>query len=196
MAFAPYALEIGQLTREWNALHDNLGQIFSRIVSPLNYNISGAVWYSTPSDAAQRKMLKAAYLAWGAIDTKTHPHAKADIKWLIDEVQILADQRNDAIHAPILVGKSSRTGGMIVEVDIFYGNPRAKKLYGKELIKELTWYRMRADTLKKFSVLVWLHLRRTDGSWPERPLLPTLGQIHLHRPSHHKNSSKSVQPRP
>jgi hypothetical protein len=103
-AFAPYALEIGQLTRAWNALHDNLGQIFSQIVSPLNNNISGAVWYSPTSDAAQRKMLKAAYLAWGAIDTKTHPHAKDDIKWLIDEVQVLADQRNDAIHAPILVG--------------------------------------------------------------------------------------------
>jgi hypothetical protein len=99
-AFAPYALEIGQLARAWNALHDTLGRIFSQIVSPGNYNISGAIWYSTPSDAAQRKMLKAAYLAWGAIDTKTHPRAKEDIKWLIGQVQALADQRNDAIHAP------------------------------------------------------------------------------------------------
>jgi hypothetical protein len=195
-AFAPYALEIGQLTRAWNALHDNLGQIFSQIVSPGMPHIPSAIWYSTPNDKTQRDMLKGAYLAFGAINSKTHPRAKEDIKWLMAESQRLSDQRNDAIHAPISVGMSMKSGEMIIAPDIFYGNPRAKKLYGKELLAELRWYRMCAVVLKNFSVLIWLHLRRTDGTWPERPLLPTLGQTDLHRPLHHKNSSKSVQSQP
>jgi hypothetical protein len=104
----PYALEIGQLTRARNALHDTLGEIFTQIVSPSNANVSRAIWYSIMSDKTQRDILKAAYLAWGAIDPKKHPKAKEDIKWLIKTVDNLGFQRNDAIHAPILVGKSAR----------------------------------------------------------------------------------------
>ena len=136
-AFAPYALEIGQLARAWNALHDNLGQIFSQIVSPARPNISTAIWYSTQNDRAQRNMLMEAYLAVGAINSKTHPKAKDDIKWLIDQVQHLADRRNDAIHTPISVGMSVASREMIIKPDIFYGNPRARKLYGKECFQSL-----------------------------------------------------------
>jgi hypothetical protein len=189
-AFAPYALEIGQLTRAWNALHDTLGEIFTQIVSPNNANVSRAIWYSILSDKTQRDILKAAYLAWGAIDAKTHPKA------LIKSVDNLGFKRNDAIHAPILVGKSMRTGEMFVSSDIFYGNPRAIKLHGKELLLELRWYRMSADVLKRFALSLWFCLKRSDGSWPQRPLLPTLGQTQNHRPSRHKNSSKSRQPLP
>jgi|SRR5580704_11853201 hypothetical protein len=195
-AFAPYAIEIGQLARAWNALHDQLGQIFSQIVTPARPNISIAIWYSTPSDRTQRDMLKDAYLAVGAIDSKIHPKAKEDIKWLIDQVQCLADRRNDAIHAPISIGRSVASGEMIIKPDIFYGNPRARKLYRKELLPELRWYRMCAVVLKEFSVLIWLCLRRTDGAWPEKPQLPTLGQTHFHRPSRRKNNAKRHRPQP
>ncbi|MEJ0093094.1 MAG: hypothetical protein WDN46_06600 [Methylocella sp.] len=194
-AFAPYALEIGRLTRAWNGLHNMLGEIFSRIISRNNVNISRAIWHSLMSDKTQRDILKAAYQAPGAIDSKVHPKAIADLKWLIKNVDDLGFRRNDAIHAPMLVGKYMRTGEMVVLPDIYAGNPRAIKLHEKELLLELRWYRMCADTLAKFAGVIWFHLGRDKGSWPERPLLPTLGQGQTDRASRRKKgNAKSSDP--
>jgi hypothetical protein len=38
-AFAPFAMEIGKLTRSWNILQENLGEIFAQIVNDTNHNI-------------------------------------------------------------------------------------------------------------------------------------------------------------
>lgn len=182
-AFAPFAQEIGQLARAWNALHDQLGQIFGQIVRPDNLNISRAIWFATQSDKAQRGMLRASSIAYFAINEKIHPKAKEDISWLLTKIDKLSDMRNNAIHAPIMIGMNTSSREMVIEPDVFYGNPRAINLKGKELLVELKWYRQTAEALRQFAILIWLHLRRIDGSWPHRPSLPTLSSTPAKAPS-------------
>ncbi len=180
--FAPFAMEIGKLTRSWNMLQENLGEIFARIVNDANRNIPLAVWYSTQNDRAQREMLRRAYASFGAINSRRHPRAKKDIKWLLDRCDSLADQRNDALHAPLVLAASEANKTIEVVPSYFLGNPRALKLNNKNILEELRWYRESAETLRQYALSIWFYLGRDDKSWPEKPLMPTLGQIHPRRP--------------
>lgn len=189
-AFAPFAMEIGKLTRSWNILQENLGEIFAQIVNDTNHNIPLAVWYSTHNDRAQREMLRRAYASFGAINNRRHPMAKEDIKWLLDRCDSLADQRNDALHAPLMLAISESNKTIEVMPAYFLGNPRALKLKNKNILEELRWYRESAETLREYALSIGFYLGQDGTSWPEKPLMPTLGQTHPHRPSRRKNNSK------
>jgi hypothetical protein len=192
--FAPFAIEIGELTRSWNILQENLGEIFAWIVNDSNPNIPLAVWYSTQNDRAQRDMLRRAHASFGAINNRKHPKAKEDIKWLLDRCDSLADQRNDALHAPLMLAISESNKTIEVIPAYFLGDPRAIKLKNKNVLEELRWYRQSAETLRQYALSIVSHMKADGKSWPERPLMPTLGQNHPHRPSHRKNTSKSRRP--
>jgi hypothetical protein len=127
-AFKPYAIEIGFLTRSWNLLHDNLGKIFGRIMEHPIPHVPIAVWYSATSDRTQREMLRAACAATFRVSPGKRPGLKDDIKWLLSKVQTLADQRNDAIHAPLVLITGDAFTGIEVMAAYFDGNPRAIKL--------------------------------------------------------------------
>jgi hypothetical protein len=178
-AFAPYANEIGLMTRAWNGLHEELGQIFGQIICPANQNIPRAVWHSILSDKAQRDILRAAATAPFAIDEQKYPKAKADITWLLDKTQQLSEPRNNAVHAPIMMSLDTQTHEIAVAPNIFSGNPRARKLHGKNLLKQLQWYRAQAQTYRQFALAVWFHLRRDGTTWPCRPTIPTLKSDNL-----------------
>jgi hypothetical protein len=87
---------------------------------------------SVKSDRAQRDMLRAAVNATNSERSKRLPKAPANLKWLLDRADALAEDRNNAVHAPC----SLYLGGSVSEMGaaFFNGNPRAKNLMGKELL--------------------------------------------------------------
>jgi hypothetical protein len=79
-------------------------------------------------------MLKAAVCATNSERSTKLPKAPDDLKWLLDRAEEVADARNNAVHAPC----SLFLGGSVSEMGASYfdGNPRAKRLMGKELLVE------------------------------------------------------------
>jgi hypothetical protein len=70
------------------------------------------------------------------------PKAKSEIVWLINYIDhSLADRRNDVIHSPFSF--MTDNSGTRLKSDFFSENPRAIKLFEKELLAEFTWYQHR-----------------------------------------------------
>jgi hypothetical protein len=174
--FAPYALAIGHLARSWNQLHENLCLIFCRVATRTNTNIGHAIWYDLKSDRVQRGVLKAACGAPGAIDTKNWPTALEDIDWLLEKTRGVADQRNAALHAPFMVGMETTTREMIIMSDFFPHNPFSKQLRGKDILSEISYYRVKCDILKEYAVSIWMALGHSERAWPSRPSWPNREQ--------------------
>jgi hypothetical protein len=172
--FEPYYPALGRTAHAWNHLQEELANLFSDLTHTDHLGL--ALWHSLKSDRSQRDLLEAAlkYFAQDEDWTARYPRANDDITWLLNETNKLADKRNDAIHAPITMG--IRTGELEIVPFSFYGNPRAKKLLGKQILREFEWYERCADTLRKFAVSVDAGLRGALPSWPERPQLPALQQ--------------------
>jgi hypothetical protein len=188
-AFAPYALQIGHLSRSWNQLHENLCGIFARVVSPHNRNIAYAIWHEQRSDRTQRGMLRSACEAHGAIDTNNRQTAIDDIRWMLERCRDLADQRNIAIHAPMFVGMDTATGEFMVEPHNFQNNPNANRLYGKAILHELRYFRAKSDALKEYALKIWFALGHTERTWPQRPTLPTREQLKPRKKSNRTTAS-------
>ena len=167
-----YSLELGRMVAEWNFLHDSLAYLFWQTTGIFNGSIPLAIWNSTNSDLSQRKMLK-------AVAEERYAHDKSpreEILWLISKIDTaLANRRNDATHAPVAT-RYSKGEVSIVPVDDA-GNPRAKGLVGKDVIKEIVWYRKMAAVLNEYAIDLHSALVPDKGrSLPPRPLLPTLNQ--------------------
>ena len=95
------------VSHEWNHLHEKLGELFAVVIDAERV-VALAIWYSTESDRAQRKMLKAAVNANPA-RWKAFPKATDDLKWLLDRTEEVAEHRNNAVHPPPPSG-SERSG--------------------------------------------------------------------------------------
>ena len=141
-------------------------------------------------------MLLAAVNAKGDEYWKAHGStAFEDVKWVIEKANnTMQDYRNDAIHAPcnLLI----EGGEFQILPAAFFGHPRAKKLRGKALIKEFAWYELYADTLKFYARAVYVSVGQTPNpaAWPQRPLLPGLGQAESRMEVHLRTHAK-VPPR-
>jgi len=172
--FEPYAIALGKLSHAWNHLHEALGQLFWATLGVQNGAIPLAVWYSSTSDHAQREMLRAAIAAAsGQPRFAKFPSAREDVSWLLKEVDKIRGIRNDAIHAPIGIQRESE--GFSVVPWSHMGNPRAKALLSKDLVKEYEWSSRKAGTLSGFAYLMSSSLWfPTTHGWPKRPKLPTL----------------------
>lgn len=191
-SFEPYANAVGKVAHSWNALQEELAYLFS-CVTEMDDSMSRAIWYSTQNDRAQREMLRAALSV--RAEFWEHPQQVAkDIVWLIDRANALADQRNDAIHAPcsIMLGDD----GFEVTPAYFYGNPRAQKLRDKDLLEEFAWCEASAEALTLYAKYAATVLSRGHGAWPERPLMPTRGQTQTRKGSRRQADAKPHQPPP
>ena len=137
------------------------------------------IWHSSKSDRGQRDMLEAALSAQATDEewTKKFPKADEDIRWLLHKVNGVAEQRNNAIHAPCSLGIDS--GELEIMPIVFFSNLRARKLSGKDILSEFAWYEKSADILKAFTREVASASMNHDrpSSWPDRPQLPTLEQF-------------------
>lgn len=177
-----YLQELGLVVASWNALHDELGRLFYVVTGAPNMKLALAVWNSTENDRAQRKMLRVAL----PFSLSELPRAKEngadwvriardEIKWILDRVDSLTDQRNDAVHSP-LIAELAEQKWKLTSFTIF-DHPRAKKLAGKDLLIQFKWYWKTAQVLSAYTQAVRLGLYAQPCSWPSRPSLPPLQPI-------------------
>jgi hypothetical protein len=185
-AFEEYYLAVGKVARAWNTLHESLGQLFVTVSGSDKVwteagaiKVALAIWYSVKSDRAQRDMLRAAFNANSGRWEKL-PKALDDFKWLLDRCDELAEQRNDAVHAPCSIYIGSGPNGAEMGPAYFAaGNPRAKNLEaknlkGKQLIAEFDWCERYAWTLIGFIQKLEKPMVLPDRyRWPDRPPKPT-----------------------
>ncbi len=170
--FKPYAIEIGKLVYSWNRLQERLARLFVLVCGRTDYRIAAAVWYSSNSDLSQRKMLAAV----AEITKFKNSKAQAEITWLVGHINnTLADKRNDVIHTPFVLLTNAL--GTTLSSDLISENPRARKLLKKELLKEFAWYQRTAEVLSIYVTQIHTAIAMPEqNAWPDRPLLPTLGQ--------------------
>ena len=162
--FPKYIFAVGGVVFAWNRLHVQLAEIFMEITR-MPRQMAQEIWYSVRSDSVQRTLLLAAVVsrpaeAWST----THPNAKEDIRILIEYINKLSAERNDAIHAP--VGFAS--DGDVLE--IYPMGNRAKRLREKDVIAEFERCRDIAIELVPYARDIAGSLRHVFDPWPETPL--------------------------
>lgn len=192
--YRPYALALGHLVYSWNLLHDKLAELFWTISGINEGVIAFSIWHSTPSDLAQRKMLRAA--------AKANPNLgedeRAEILWVLKAIDdSLAHKRNDALHAPFEF-LTRFTSDPILQPRTFpTGNPRALSLAGKDMLSEFAWYRKTAEVLSRHVALMDRYFAHPgQRTWPERPKLPHLARETTPKARSRQTRPKSPPPRP
>jgi hypothetical protein len=197
--FRPYAVELGEVIYSWNRLQESLASMFwhfTRRPDDLWDEVGLAIWYSTPNDRTQREMLRAAVRASERDKAfEKYPEGQEDIYWLLNKCNSFADKRNDAIHSPYMiwpknVGPGALEGERIFTGGFLLGNPRGLKLQGKDLLAEFRWYSAYADELFYYSESIRECLNDPRKPWPEKPVLPHLGQSPSHTKARRKTPPK------
>jgi len=192
--YRPYALALGHLVYSWNHLHDALAELFWTVSGIKEGVIAFSIWHSTPSDLAQRKMLRAA--------AKANPNIgddeRADILWVLKAIDdSLAHKRNDALHAPLEFLTRFTTEPILQPRTFPTGSPRALSLAGKDMLSEFAWYRKTAEVLARHVALIDRYFARPERrTWPERPKLPHLARETTPKARSHRKTTKSPRPRP
>jgi hypothetical protein len=165
-AFRPFAHELGYLAVVWNQLHDNLLRIFIEVLIPTDNFAAKAIWYSTDSDFQQRKMLRALI----EVDTqplfdrphiprkqRLEPFQREAIFWILNQIDNpLRHQRNNALHAPLMLWPGVADGAVVhwVQATLNSQNPRAVPLQGKDLIDEFKSYAELTRVLSDYTALI------------------------------------------
>jgi hypothetical protein len=173
-AMEPYMLAIGKVATNWNYLQEALAQLLV-LITGIKDHVALAIWHSTSNDRAQREMLRAAIdaVSPGWENTK-FATAQADLIWLLNNADTLAEKRNNAVHAPCIPS----IGGEGVEIVPFviYRNPRAKKLINKDILVEFAWYEKSTEAMISFARQAESAFRADNNPWPDRPQMPSRGQ--------------------
>ncbi len=191
----PFFAEIGEAVHRWNALHENLGSLFSAIMQPKlpHPRVAHAIWYELANDRVQRQVLKSAALTkYWKEGLPQHDRIRGEVKWLISEIDSLSDKRNDLVHAPLTVksqyriqaGLSFQLESRYVQPSDWYGHGRAKKLVAKGLVGSQLRARYKltshwAHELGSFAAKLADHLNGLTKTWPSRPQPPNWGQTKL-----------------
>jgi hypothetical protein len=166
--FAEYATALGKVVHSWNILHEQLGWLFGAVAG-MRSDDAFAIWYQKPNDRWQRGKLREA-LKTSNLD-QIDPRADDDLLWLLDQVGLLAEDRNDAVHAPC--GMLLNNQFEITPV-YFNGNPRAANLRDKPILPYFSWYERRALTFSIYAESSFNSIAHRKVKWPERPSIPAL----------------------
>lgn len=175
-ALQSYFIALGRVAHSWNHLHEELGKVFCAVAG-LDLSVGMAIWHKLRSDFSQREILQGAITA-KVSDTDwdlAHPGALNGVTFLLTETQSLSDKRNDAIHAPCHVLPGA-TEFEITPIS-YFGNPRARKLIGKDILSEFDWYERWANAIKSHATEVRLAIDSGTHTWPKKPDRPTRGQL-------------------
>lgn len=175
--FHPYTQAIGQAALAWNHLHEELGRLFADLL--FQGDLTGnAVWQSSNTDRAKRKMLGAGVKE---LNPKYIPQRVIDeVLWILGKSEALEDTRNDTVHAPLL-SYDHPLWQEIVDPDLkgirpneTFGNVRATKLGKKDLLSEYRYCRDVAVVLGKYAEAICDWSQKEP--FPNRPRLPSRGQ--------------------
>jgi hypothetical protein len=164
--YKPYAQALGEIALAWNDFHVTLSDLFWAVSKVPNGLMPNAIWNSLKSDRAQREALKS--LVELAILGHHLPMAtKTEILWVLERADRLEDLRNDALHAPLY-----GDGGTVFAWHQL-GNKRAKKLEGKNLLKEFSYFYDTTVVLREYTEKLSANLRSPNDPLPNRPKLPS-----------------------
>lgn len=173
-ALDEYATAVGRVVYEWNHLHEELGKLFV-VVRNEDKDRLLIKWWSCKTDTGQRKMLKDAVTNAPKLRWKGLPKAPADLNWLLERVNELAEDRNDAVHAPVspYFKQDGSTEVMAAYLNAHPRHPRAESLMGKVLLVEFAWCAGYAAALIGFTRRLRLAIAFPRlQEWPERPDIP------------------------
>lgn len=96
--FPEEAEMIGVITILWNRQELALRSIFIKILEPRSPDFGEAIWDRQPTHQARRDLLAV------ALDTaKMTKRAKAILTYIIDKTKVMADRRNELMHAEYVV---------------------------------------------------------------------------------------------
>jgi hypothetical protein len=167
----PHAKALGELALIWNDVHMKLSFLFWVITRIPNGLVADSIWHSIKSERAQRDMLKN-LVQLDALNHTVSEALRVEVIWVLNELNKLADLRNDALHSPFLIFDD---GAVLPWHQL--GHSSAKKLKEKDVLRELEWFYRTADVLRQhIPVLADMHHRQNDPM-PIRPALPNRGDF-------------------
>lgn len=162
-AFDKLARELGRVTLAWNDLHVSLSGLFAAILKIPNRMTPGAIWDAIKVDRTQRDILTSLSQT-NALGHRLPEKAKADIKFLMSELNTLQEYRNNLIHSPYLLSGS--------DVVVYHGGThvRALSLAKRDLMKECTSVYASIMMLRNFASELEEAIQDHRSTWPQRPL--------------------------
>jgi hypothetical protein len=142
------------------------------------------IWNSQTFDRPRREILKAAALA-STSHSRYFPRLIADVKFLCDRAEKFENERNNAVHSPLLLNKNmlsvlSGASDFIVP-DSSLKNQRAINLAGKDLLLQFGWCRDSILILRDYGGDLQHALIASGAPWPDRPSLPSPPQKRIRR---------------
>lgn len=160
-----HALAIGRIAIAWNELQESLAELFAGLFGKRRWRYALTAWQALTNDRAQREMLRAVAEARFGADNRAYQ----EVGWLVDQAhQHLSDGRNTGIHMPLMVLRDLDGIVSVLPLALF-GNARAKRMMGKDLLSEYAAYG--EDIRKMFTFATGLRFRISvgRGAWPQRP---------------------------
>jgi hypothetical protein len=170
-SFSDLARAIGELALVWNDLGMVLSSLFHAVTRIPNAMASNAVWNSVRSDRAQRDMILS-LVELQALGYDLSANLRTEIVWCLREIGKLEDLRNNVIHSPVY---EDHTGKVVAWHEL--GNPRAKGLANKDLLKEIGWFYDTAVVLRQYCDGLSDCVGRPQKSLSTRPTLPNRGGL-------------------
>jgi hypothetical protein len=174
--FRPQATALGQLIFMWNDLHEQLASIYWTL---RGYTDDAVVeWNNTPPvDRRKRDLIRKWVNELPPVHRSMAVDMWNDVFWLLDQIDLLAESRNDAAHAPVTIEQESFlarrdnfTAGVIS--NHAWGNRRALNLIRKDLLAEFRWQRSVATKLRDYALNIERALSDEHTPWPNRPEWP------------------------
>lgn len=173
-SFRPYAMATGQSVLVWNDLHEMLAFIYW-VFQHYDDKVLSA-WNAARLDQNKRKPLVTAIAKMRT--TSKAEYIRDDLRWLVEQIDDVAEIRNDTVHAPLIFIEPTdawalfgRNGGVTPLTT--FDNRRAQNLGAKpELLEEFRWYRDGFTVLRDYALAIGAGLSNDDAPWPDRPACP------------------------
>ena len=172
-AFEPYIKAAGEVVNAWNKMQEQLNLVFVEVTG-MSKDMATSIWHSVRSDSLQRDMLLAAV---DAILQDEDPKKRdtrmerilADLTDLVKHANKLAEDRNNAIHAPVSLAIDN--GRLVPHPVHFHGNRLAKRLIGKNIILEFNRCHDEAKALREYADKIQTAFAFPSYTLPDRAAL-------------------------
>jgi hypothetical protein len=169
--FNPYAKGLGEVALIWNDFHMVLSGLFGSVTKIPNLIAADTIWNSLRADRSQRVMLES-LIDLNAINYNIPSKLRDEMLWVLDQATRIEDLRNDLLHSPVLLGDDKKPFAWH-----HLGNYRAKKLAGKDLLREARLFYDHVIILREYTEKLHEAYRRqgSEVRLPRRPSLPSRG---------------------
>jgi hypothetical protein len=190
--YTPYVVAIGQLALAWNDLHEALALLFIELLANGRAYPATDLWNAASFDRPKRQLIKS-LMRTAPLKYPARVRLKADLEWLLAEIDKVEDARNDAIHAPLTFSTEGKVlsiftpGNKEVSITIpvdkivpstAFDNRRAIKLLNKDLLTEFRWCRDMSLALTEYVSEIYEAVAANppdSNVWPTKPVLPGRG---------------------